>query len=82
MTTLKAGDIVRYSTPAPGETGKERFVVKELNRDRCFIQAICRLPFPPTSLARTADLVRCDSTVEEELSKVFSDDKGDKYQHE
>lgn len=53
---IEVGQIVKYRERAGDETGAERYMVLEVNGDRCFIQYICDWTFKPTSLARTADL--------------------------
>lgn len=47
----------------PIDAGDEaaRYTLVELNGDRCLIRFICDLPIAPVTLARTDELVRCES---------------------
>lgn len=57
---LKVGDIVKYREALEPGDEDARFVLVELNGDRCFIKAICDLPLPPVSLRLTAEIVAVD----------------------
>lgn len=56
-TKLAVGDYVTWAEPTNEKEGNERYIVTEVNDDRCFIEFVCDLPFPPVTMARTADLV-------------------------
>lgn len=59
--TLTVGTIVTWREPLDDNERQERFVLIELNGDRCFIRAICNLPLPPIGLACIDDLIPADS---------------------
>lgn len=61
---MKVGDEVKWAQPINQAEGMERFVLLELNGDRCFIQFICNLPIPPVQVAKTSDLILANSKVE------------------
>ena len=57
MNNLQKGDTVRWANPMSDESDESRYIVTEVNGDRCFIRLICDLPIAPTTLARVADLL-------------------------
>jgi hypothetical protein len=57
---MRVGDTVRYREPMDEAEKTARFVISELNGDRLFMTAICNLPFPPTTLAKTADVCKAE----------------------
>lgn len=54
---MNKGDIVRWAKPMPDEGYQDRYVVTEVNDDRCFIRFICDMSIQPIMMARCADLV-------------------------
>ena len=54
---MKVGDQVAWANPLTDGEKQERFVVAELNGDRCLIRFICDLPIPPTQVAMVAEIV-------------------------
>ncbi len=65
---MKVGDEVKWAQPINHEESTERFVLIELNGDRCFIQFICNLPIPPVQVAKASDLVLANSKVERDYT--------------
>ncbi len=53
---MKVNDEVKWVQPVDANEAGERFIVIEVNGDRCLIEDICDLPIRPTTVARTADL--------------------------
>ncbi len=53
---MKVNDEVKWSCPVDANEAAERFIVLEVNGDRCLIEDICDLPIRPTMVARTAEL--------------------------
>lgn len=54
---IQIGSKVRWVTPIESGDGDARYIVTELNGDRCFIRFICDMAIAPVTLARTNELV-------------------------
>ncbi len=57
MEAFGVGDVVEFREPAEDEIGA-RFLVQEMNGDRCLVQFICDMTIRPTFVYRVADLRR------------------------
>jgi len=54
---MKVGDQVKWAHPLNPEESRERFILVELNGDRCFIRFVCDLPIPPVQVVIVSDLI-------------------------
>jgi hypothetical protein len=60
MVNLLAGDKVRWINPLSDESDETRYIVTEVNGDRCFIKLVCDMPIAPVTLACVSDLLIVD----------------------
>ena len=56
-TEIKVGDVVSWLTPLEAGDADARYIVTEVNGDRCFIRFICDMAIAPVTLARTNELI-------------------------
>jgi hypothetical protein len=63
MFNLLIGDTVRWANPLSDESDDTRYVVTEVNGDRCFIRLVCDMAIAPVTLARCADLLVVTDTI-------------------
>jgi hypothetical protein len=61
MVNLLVGDTVRWVNAMSDESDETRYIVTEVNGDRCFIRLVCDMPIKPITLARVSDLLDVES---------------------
>ncbi len=54
--SMKIGDIVKFKDGLYEDENGQRYILIELNGDRCIIKHISDLPIPGTSVALVAEL--------------------------
>ncbi len=55
---MAVNDVVKWKLVTSEEEANERFIVLEVNDDRCLIEAICSLPIRPTMVGLVWDFVQ------------------------
>jgi len=59
--TVKVGDVVKWAKPIDADEAKERYILREHNGDRGYMEYICNMNIKPLTLVRIADIEAVES---------------------